>query len=52
MAGASARIADGPGDRLHRFEVTLARDREAGLDVVDSGPGQLFGDLELLGDVE
>ena len=45
-------IADRPGDCLDGFEVSLAGDREPGLDVVDPGPGQLFCDLELLGDVE
>ena len=43
---------DGAGDCLHRLEVALARDREAGLDVVDAETGELLGDLELLHRVE
>ena len=40
------------GDRLHRLEVALAGDREAGLDDVDPEARQLLGDLELLALVE
>ena len=40
------------GDRLDGLEVTLARDREAGLDVVDAEARELLGDLELLAGVE
>ena len=40
------------GDGLHGVEVTLARDRETGLDVVDAEACQLLGDLELLARVE
>ncbi len=50
--GGSWADTDRAGDRLHGFEVTLAGHRESGLDVVDTHPGQLLGDLELLGDVE
>ncbi len=39
-------------DRLDRLEVALGRDREPGLDDVDAEARELFGDLELLGDVE
>ena len=39
-------------DRLHRLEVALAGNREAGLDHVDAEARELLGDLELLGDVE
>ena len=46
------RPPDRAGDGLHRLEVALAGHREAGLDVVDPEPGQLLGDLELLGRVE
>ena len=46
------RPVHGPGNRLNGVEVTLARDREACLDVVDSEPGELLGDLELLARVE
>ena len=44
--------AHGGGDGLHRFEVALAGDGEAGLDDVDPEAGQLLGDLELLALVE
>ena len=46
------RAPHGLGDRLDRVEVTVGRDREAGLDHVDPQPGELLRDLELLGDVE
>ena len=45
-------VADRAGDGLHGLEVALAGHREPGLDVVDTHPGQLLGDLELLGHVE
>ena len=40
------------GDRLDRLEVAGRGDREAGLDDVDAEPGELLGDLELLGRVQ
>ena len=46
------RAAHGLGDRLDRLEVAVARDREAGLDDVDTEARELLGDLELLADVE
>ena len=46
------RSANGLRDRLDRLEVTVARDREAGLDHVDAEAGELLRDLELLADVE
>jgi hypothetical protein len=39
-------------DPLHRFEVTLAGNREPSLDVIDAEAGELLGDLELLDRVE
>ena len=46
------RTAHRLGDRLDRLEVAVAGDREAGLDDVDTQTRELFGDLELLDDVE
>ena len=46
------RAADGLADGLHRLEVALAGDREAGLDHVDAEASELLRDLELLADVE
>ena len=46
------RAAHGLGDRLDGFEVTVAGDREAGLDDVDPEARELVGDLELLADVQ
>ena len=46
------RALDLAGDRLDGLEVPGRGDREAGLDHVDAEPGELLGDLELLGRVQ
>ena len=57
LVGGARQPADGRtlyrrGDRVDRLEVSLAGDREAGLDVVDAQACQLLGDLQLLPDVQ
>ena len=49
---ADHRALDPAGDRLDRLEVAGRGDREAGLDHVDPEPGELLGDLDLLGGVQ
>ena len=44
--------ADAGGDALHGVEVTGAGEGEAGLDDVDTEPGQLLGDGQLLLEVQ
>ena len=46
------RAAHRLGDRLDGVEVAVGGDREPGLDHVDPEAGELFGDLQLFGDVE